>query len=370
MKAVIRTDSSPTIGSGHLMRCLTLADVLRRNETEVVFVCRNLPGNLSNLCRRNDFSVRLLPNHSPSDTEENSCNDYSHWLGTDWLTDATETENILHELAPIDWLIVDHYALDRRWESCLSIVVNNIMVIDDLANRPHECQLLLDQNFYKQIGKRYEHLVPSTCQQLLGPAYALLRPEFIEARRSLRESHNRIQNILVFMGGADRDNVTAKVIKAIAAPGRTDLSVNVIGGEANDQRENIFDFCRSHEGFNYHERVLNMAEMMMSADLAIGGGGTSTWERCYLRLPAITIILAENQRDMTETLAEYGAIINLGWHTDVTEGKIIRALQSVIENPEQIQKMSRRGQDLFGNNGETGAEKVVAVMKEKCHAIA
>lgn len=370
MKAVIRTDSSPIIGSGHLMRCLTLADALRRSGTDIVFVCRKLPGNLSNLCLHKGFSVRLLPGHPQSNAKESGSDDYSGWLGANWQTDAAETENILREIAPVDWLIADHYALDRRWESRLSTTTASIMVIDDLANRPHKCQLLLDQNLYKQSEKRYENLVPLTCRQLLGPVYALLRPEFTRARRSLQKNRNRIQNILVFMGGADRDNVTAKVLEAIVALARTDLSVNVVAGEANDRRESISAFCRSHSGFNYHERIPNMAEMMMQADLAIGGGGTSTWERCYLGLPAITIVLAENQREMTEALAEYGAILNLGWHADVTESKIIHALQSALKDPQVMWRMSRRGQDLFGSDSETGAEKVVAAMKERLHVVA
>jgi len=152
MRIAFRTDASSQIGTGHAMRCLTLADALREQDAECQFVCREHEGHLMGYIRSRGHDTHALPRTRPSSSFES---DLAHasWLGVDWQTDAAQTRQALGNAA-LDWLIVDHYALDRPWESALRSSCKRIMVIDDLADRQHDCDLLLDQN-YGSSAERY-----------------------------------------------------------------------------------------------------------------------------------------------------------------------------------------------------------------------
>jgi UDP-2,4-diacetamido-2,4,6-trideoxy-beta-L-altropyranose hydrolase len=213
-------------------------------------------------------------------------------------------------------------------------LVKKIMVIDDLANRKHSCDLLLDQNYNKN-GSRYNGLVPENCIQLLGPEYALLRPQFREARENLKREKNKVKRVLVFMGGADPTNATGKVLKAIKMLNRPDIITDVVIGIANPHRERIRRLASQMPNVVCHINVDNMAELTASADLYIGAGGITTWERCCLGVPSIVIVIAENQRSATESLAEDGVVMNLGWDKGVREGAITDAIRQLIGNSQQ-----------------------------------
>ena len=194
--AVIRADASEQIGSGHLMRCLTLADRMRREGTEVHFICRDLVGNLNHLVCEQGFPLHVLPRHA----DDPSLSGYAAWLTVAQETDARETGEVLCTLAPIMRLVVDSYALDEVWERIVRPLVGEIFVIDDLANRKHDCDILLDQNFYCAMQHRYDGLVPPSCKLLLGPSHALLREEFYAAKKKLRRRDGHLRRILVFYG--------------------------------------------------------------------------------------------------------------------------------------------------------------------------
>ncbi len=183
MKIAIRVDSSVLIGSGHLMRCLTLAGQLREQGGEVHFICRNLEGNLSHLITDRGYYLHLLPRAEKDD----SLTGYAAWLTVPQLRDAEETVAVMRELEPVGRLVIDSYALDATWESVLRPYAEEMFVIDDLANRNHDCDILLDQNFYRNKEHRYDGLVPANCKMFLGPEHALLRPEFYKARETLRQ---------------------------------------------------------------------------------------------------------------------------------------------------------------------------------------
>jgi UDP-2,4-diacetamido-2,4,6-trideoxy-beta-L-altropyranose hydrolase len=184
-KILIRTDASVQIGTGHVMRCLTLADELRGRGAEVIFVCREFDGNLCGYIEEKGYIVHRLPVSDATEQGDQNIEiglKHTAWLGADCQTDVEQVEEIIKDLeSPPDWLVVDHYALDERWEECLRSYCKKIMVIDDLADRPHNCDLLLDQNFYENLESRYDGLVPPQCKKFLGPKYALLRPEFRES---------------------------------------------------------------------------------------------------------------------------------------------------------------------------------------------
>jgi UDP-2,4-diacetamido-2,4,6-trideoxy-beta-L-altropyranose hydrolase len=316
-----RTDSSLQIGSGHVMRCLTLADALEAQGADCHFVSREHRGHLLEVIRQRGHAVTALPQRLVDEKRE-SADEPSHaeWLGCDWQTDARQTGAILAELRP-DWLVVDHYALDRRWEGAMAPHCRKLMVIDDLADRLHRCDLLLDQN----LGRRAEHyaaLVPAHCKLLIGPGYALLRPEFAALRpHSLqrRQMQPVVREVLVAMGGVDQGNATGLVLQALkdcALP--PDCRITVVMGLAAPWLQDVREQAAQMPWPT--EVVVNagdMARRMAESDLAIGAAGSTSWERCCLGLPAVMVVVADNQRPAAEALGEIGA------------GRVIQGVQDI-----------------------------------------
>ena len=325
MKIAIRTDASLRIGSGHLMRCRTLAEELKLRGADVHFVCRSHSGNLNELLQ-DTFTVHELSPPS-MDTHNAADEDYAAWLGVRQEEDAADTIAALQGWRP-DWLVVDHYSLDKTWENVLRPYAGRIMVIDDLANRVHDCDLLLDQNFYTDMDTRYTNLVPCSCQLLLGPKHALLRPEFREARKNLRIRDGKVQQIFVFFGGADPTNETAKVIQALKTL-ELECIVDVVVGASNPNKEGIKQECIESARFKYHEQIDNIAELMAKADLAIGAGGTTTWERCCLGLPTLTVAIATNQKALIHALKIRFALVEVPKLLDYTG--IVRSFFELIQ---------------------------------------
>lgn len=344
MRVAIRADASVEIGTGHVMRCLALAAALREKGAEVAFVCRDLEGNLCDLIEAQRFPAYRLPRSGEA--------------GQDWRPDAEQTVAFLAKVWPrADWLIVDHYRLDGRWESLVRAFTGKIMVIDDLADRPHDCDLLLDQNYCQGMDSRYSGLVPSYCCLLLGPAYALLRSEFSRAREGLKRRDGALRRMLVFFGGSDPTNETAKALAGIRQFNRPEVAVDVVVGSSNPRRDEIGRLCEALPNAAYYCQVDNMAELMASADLAIGGGGSTTWERCCLGLPALVAVLADNQAELVRAVAEYGAIVNLGWADRLAPADYRHALEAVA--PERLARMEQLGIELVDGKGR---ERVVEAL--------
>ncbi len=320
---VFRVDSSTQIGSGHLMRCLTLAAQLKgKANGHVTFICRDLDGNLSNIIIEKGFNVELLQQiPSSSDLEG-----YAKWLTVTQEQDASETIEILKKNGHIDRVVVDSYAIDEIWEKMIRPYTDEIFVIDDLANRKHDCDVLLDQNFYLDKEQRYNGLVPEACKMLLGPEHALLREEFYEAKKHLRKRDGSLHRILVFYGGSDLTDETTKAVNALIAMRLPEVDVDVVVGGSNEKREKIRELCSQYPFLHYHCQVSNMAEFMVNADLCLGAGGTTAWERLFLNLPAIVTAIAENQFKICEDCASAGLIQYLGRWYDVTVEDIIHAV--------------------------------------------
>lgn len=336
MLVVIRADASTSIGSGHVMRCLTLAHRLKKEKNaKVVFVMRVLPGNLIDVVEKQGFEVLKLP---PAN-QKYSLSGYGLWLTVPMEVDAQQTIEILqhylqdHGCNAVDRLIVDSYALDEQWEQVLWPYCNEIMVIDDLANRRHDCDILLDQNFYLNKDVRYAGLVPEHCKMLLGPEHALLREEFYEAKKHLRKRDGNIKNILVFYGGSDLTNETEKAIKALVQlhDEGYNFTADIITGLSNSRREKIEKICSKYHFFHYYCQVSNMAEFMNKADLMLGAGGSTTWERLYMELPALVTAVAENQIQGCEDCRQAGIIEYLGINEDVRVDTILEALHKKLD---------------------------------------
>ena len=351
-KIIIRTDASLRIGSGHVMRCLTLAVALRDLEAEVQFVCRKHVGNLIVLIRRKNFIVHELPVSGNLEfsavSENNSEHEPENWFGTSQEQDVAETINVIQEIHP-DWLIVDHYSLGQIWETKLRPHVRKIMVIDDLANRPHDCDLLLDQNYFMDGTTRYEGLVPESCTKLLGLQYVLLRSEFAEVKKHLSPKSGNVRRIFLFFGGSDPDNLTGRALEALSDHGLNYLNVDVVIGESNRNRGSVEKLVSKRKNTQLYIQIDNIAQLMGEADLALGTGGSTTWERLFLGLPAITIINAVNQKQVTEDLEQFGAIWNLGWHEDVSTSTLANTIAQALENPKALKTMSEKALTIFNN---------------------
>ena len=289
-----RADASSIIGTGHINRCLTLAKKLEGN---CVFICADHESNLISAIE--DFGYKaetITPDRKPHGASNNV---HSTWLGGSYQNDALQTIQILGKYSGAKMLIVDHYAISEPWQKLLREHASQIMVIDDLADRKHDCDFLLDSNSYIGMHKRYDSLVPVTCHKMLGNRYALLRDEFQDAPKRLRTV---IKNVFVFFGGVDADNYTARAITELDSD---NLNVTVLVGGKNPHAEQIAEICQQ-KGFAFKTATKTISALMAWADIAIGAGGTTTWERVALGLPCITYCIANNQEQLTSDAIKLG----------------------------------------------------------------
>ena len=324
MKILFRADASIATGTGHVIRCLTLADQLRGQGAEVAFLCAALPGALADLVRSRGYACAEL---SPSVAGSGS-------------SDAQETLAAAAAIIPgmADWLVVDHYGLDARWEEQVRGCCRRLMAIDDIANRPHSCDLLLDQNY--EDPSRYRGLVPADCRLLLGPAYALLRPEYAANRGSVVLRRRPLQRVFVFFGGSDPADLTGKTLQALMAPGLVHLKVDVVvgGNYIHHDSLNLLAKERGHTTVNGPQ--LHLADLMRTADLAIGAGGVTNWERMTLGLPSLVITLAENQVPISVQLNQRGIIRLLGKSEDISAEQIRDALLDEIGAQKYLERIA------------------------------
>jgi UDP-2,4-diacetamido-2,4,6-trideoxy-beta-L-altropyranose hydrolase len=360
VKAVFRTDASFRIGTGHVMRCLTLADALGERGSECRFICREHPGNLLALIRQRGHAVQTLSSVAEGNSGSAAANDgpaHAGWLGTAWQTDAAQTRSVLSG-EPVDWLIVDHYALDARWELQLRPVCRRLMAIDDLADRAHDCDLLLDQNLVPDWEHRYQGKVPAHCGLMLGPDYALLQPQYAELHGRVPLREGVVRSVLIYFGGADSDNVTGRSIAAFLSLRRSDVAVDVVINPASPHAEAIRSQLNGYPHITLHTSLPSLAPLMVRADLAIGGGGVTSWERCCLGLPSVVITLAENQRSIAAELDRRGVIRWLGHKDEVNETELAQALVPILQSALPATWSERCSRTVDGR----GTERVVSIL--------
>ena len=338
IKIVIRTDASRELGSGHVMRCLTLADLLSSKDVSVQFITRDHQGNLNELIKNKGFDVSVLPNN---EGERRQTEGYLNFLTTTQEDDAAGTIQIL-EKKKIDLLIVDHYALDQIWEKKLRSHTKKLMVIDDLSNRKHECDLLLDQN-YSHHKNRYDQLISPSTIRLLGPDYALIRQEFINNEFVRQHIGENIKRVFIFFGCSDPYNLTTTTLKALTHPKLIHLSLDVVIGSANSFHAEIKNNVERHPSATLHIQVENIAELMMNADIAIGAGGTTTWERISVGLPSIVVTTAENQVAHIKNLHHDNYLVWIGNADQVNQQTIYKALINAINNPKNLYECNYKG---------------------------
>lgn len=343
-RIIIRVDASVTMGMGHLMRCISLANELAKNGSRIVFLTRSHAAGLRALIEGHQHDVRLLPDpQSPVAV--------TPWLPTTWQHDAEQTSEAIGEIGAADLLIVDHYGLDARWENMQRKLISRILVIDDVADRPHDCDLLLDQNLVAQMDSRYEGLVPADCRLLLGPSFALLGPAFAEQRGRMTCRSGEVRRVLVCYGGSDPSNETAKALAAIKSLSALSLTVDVVVGGSNPHVEAVSAICAALPRASLHRDVNNMAKLMAEADISIGAGGIMNWERCCLGLPTIAMDIADNQVGGLRALAHAGAVAYLGPAGAVDDVTIACEIQSLKDQPAKARKMGLAAKSLVDGDG-------------------
>jgi len=348
MKAVIRADASLRIGNGHVMRCLTLAKALLQTGVEVLFICRPQPGDLISYIASQGVAVSVLA-ELPA-LADGACADPEKVM-PHWQQDAEECLALLSG-RETHWLIVDHYGLDAQWHQSMRPVCHHILVMDDLANRPLDADALLDQNPGRRSAD-YDAYVPAESPRYIGPAYAILKPEFAGLRpQSLaRRTQDTGLHILVSLGGVDANNVTQSVLLGLeqaVLPAHTRITV-VLGLHA-PWREAV---AQTAMHMSYPTQLIthteHMAELMCDADLAIGAAGTTALERCCMGLPSIQLVLADNQATAAHALAQAGAALTLPWQTDLSAALHL-ALAEVLQ-PERLQHMQTAAAQLVDGLG-------------------
>lgn len=349
MRCVIRVDSSNHIGSGHVMRCLNLANSLKKYFSSIEFICRDFPGNLHTFILSNGYKVHLLRMDNQKILLEDGAVD--SWLSALQLKDSKDTLAIVDKC---DLLIVDHYGIDIYWETRLRERCYKLLVIDDLANRKHDCDFLLDYNFYRNAHDRYRRLLPEHCQTLLGSDYAPINQEIIEARK-WREAYYRISdnpfdklNCLVFMGGMDENNYTKMIVDRLLSLKRK-LQITIILGKNNSNIDDICNKYKENENIIISIQPEDYYIKLAQTDFAVGAGGISTLERFCIGVPAYIFQVAENQREVCENLNYSLAAIYLGNLS--TKNSLDKLSQIEQLNVAILVKMGKMGKELVKGFG-------------------
>ncbi len=340
----IRVDSSTKIGYGHLIRCLALADTLKKS-FKINFICTNLNGNLiSQICKKNFEVFRFNTKSQRINVKK----------------DAEKTISIIKKHRnKKSLLILDSYILSQEWENRVKPYVKRLIVIDDLMDRKHSCDLIIDQNLHTQMNSLYTKSVPKNCIKLLGPDYAILRNQFIAQRKYAKIRSLPLKNILVSFGGSDNENHTLHALTSLKKL-NSDVNVNVVTGTANIGKKIIKNFCKKNFNYNYFEQVENMVKLMQVADLCIGSSGTTTWERCCVGLPAIAIVTSNDQKDIASAVSKNKCIINLGKIKKSDNVNYVRLMKN-LKNSE-LQNMSRNCMKLVDGKGAARISKYIFSM--------
>jgi UDP-2,4-diacetamido-2,4,6-trideoxy-beta-L-altropyranose hydrolase len=324
-KIFIRVDSGIDIGIGHMMRCMSLAETLPKTNFEVIFISKKLNNTIYDLISKKIYKICILPENNQNR------NIIMH--------DAIETQKIITSFDdPTSWLLVDHRKLDIEWEKILRKFVKKIIVIDDLADKKHDCDMLIDQNLYEKMDERYENLVSTNCKKLLGPKYALLRSEFSDLRQKPIKNRIELQKILISFGGTDPSNETRKVLEALKILNLKNVQIDVVTTSVNPFKDEIKQLCSSMTGVNFHCDVDKIGALMSTSDLGIGAGGSTTWERCCLGLPSLVSVISEDQLECTKIMDKEGCIIYLGLSENLTIEDYVEKIKNI--DIKHLQKMS------------------------------
>jgi UDP-2,4-diacetamido-2,4,6-trideoxy-beta-L-altropyranose hydrolase len=355
MNILFRADASKNIGTGHIMRCLTLANELKKQGENTIFCSRHLTEPLEQIIETENHQLIRLKDEDKLHRSVLG-DQYSAWLETSQAFDAEEMLNRI-DINTIDWIIVDHYALDSLWHHKITADNKNIkiLVINDLFDKAHHCDLFLNQNIVLNHTSAYENLLDEHVEKLIGPKYALLRDEFSHYRSAVGIRNTGVKNILVFFGGIDINNVTGKTLSALTEVEHKNISVKVAVGVMHPKIVELKELCAA-QGFKLHVQIDNMAELMCWADLSIGASGSASWERSCLGLPTLIMSLADNQVAIADAGERAGIMRYLGKYEELTIADITHAISNLCNNPD---KLSRMSEACFETTDGDGKQRVI-----------
>lgn len=340
MRILIRADASPTIGSGHIARCLTLARVLRKQGSHVAFACRQLPGHRLDALSAEGFETFALPEFYPGEDPQQAIESM-----LPWQADIDALDLLLEDHAEFDWIIVDHYGLDHHWQTAARRWAPRIAAVDDLATRRYSVDLLLNQNL-SGLSDNYTPLLPEGCRTLLGPRYAMLREEFDCPAIDIKPEARRV---LVNFGGFDAAMQTHHAMLALVD--FPELDVDFVAGVDNPAWAQMQTLAQTRPNWRLHSFVSDFHQRMTEADLFIGAGGGTSWERAALGLPTICIAVSNNQQVNGEVMATAGAHVFMGAREQVSVTKLRDAIGFVAGNFYLRQSLAERSRQMVDGRG-------------------
>ena len=355
---LIRTDATSLIGSGHLMRCLNLAHGLRHRGQRVIFICRIHDDSIHRNLINTDFELVELPPLPPLKSTLHES--YLDWLGCSQEQDLRDTLLAIksYDLNEPFYAVVDHYALDSIWENAFQIYfpLVKLLAIDDLANRKHSAHYLLDSGLDVNRYSSSSELVVSSCKLYLGPQYALLSSDY-SSFLPLPPVRTRLRRILVFLGGVDSHNFTLNILEELISPSYHKFKIDVVLGSASPHKVSVSRFISNSPNISLHIGLPSLSHLIARADLAIGAGGSSAWERACLGLPSIIIPIASNQISNSHQLQRVGAAVPLFFNSvnDLTL-QLRSALAHIEDNPGILQRMST---DCFQLTDGRGVQRII-----------
>ena len=370
MNILFRLDASKGIGNGHLIRCICLADRLRDIGAKATFLCRAEEEDDYDILIKSEHKLKLLKNKNSKDVQS-----YDSWLGVHWEQDAEEVKSFIDCLDDdINLIIVDHYGIDARWHKKLRASCKQIFVIDDLVDRELDCDFLLNSSFSGQVEEYSKLLLNKKCKSFLGPDYALISPKYNHLRSKAlikRKNNTSINEILVFLGSMDPKNYSGLAIEAIQSfQWRTPIEVNcilsskspslelvrkqIVTLEDDRDDQSLLDSRASNQyqpefirpKITLHSDTENMEKFIFDADLCIGSGGNSAWERCVLGLPTFLTSIADNQIRNIQNITEKGA-------ADFWKSKIdlLDLFKNYIQNTEKLKLLEENAFNLCDGQG-------------------
>ena len=319
MLVAFRVDSSVKIGTGHLSRCINLANALSKQGFKSLFIINNNEKKIHNLIKSNNHQFKDLDIREEKKYKNNSVKNFKSWLGHAWQKDATETLLILKEYS-VEILIVDHYSLDWKWENKIRTNINYIVAIDDLNNRKHNCNMIIDQNYRKSYQALYQNNLNPTCKLFLGPKYSLINPVYAKYKKKVFSS--KIKKILIFFGGGDPNFLTELILENLSDKFFQKIKINVVTGMNNNRGLIIKNKYKNNKNIKFYERLTDLASLLYSSDLAIGALGINTWERMCVGVPSLVISTGKDQEIFAKLLKDKRFIYLLGYAEKIKKIKL------------------------------------------------
>lgn len=355
MKYVVRVNSSAQIGTGHLVRSLALAERLRHAGGEVSFVVRPLPGGIDDAIVAGGFTFAQL-SHRGTDERRYP------WTGVPPAREMEESLSALRESGGADWLIVDNYGLDAFWERAMRAHARGIFAVDDLADRSHDVDALLDQSAGEEETRRYGALLPASARLFMGPSYIQLREQFARRRAApTAERDGTIRRVLVAFG-TEPGKHALLALEALAAVDPGTFEVTAVLAERSAGFERARALVAGRPKWALHSYVESMADVMAASDLAIGAGGTSAYERAAVELPAIAWAIADNQLGVIRRLERAEAIVALAKEAG-RAAQLRRLLAELLADPGRVRALAA-GARAAMSGWESGVRELVGFLSQ------